>query len=216
LSTSRNPPALQIVDCLIVDMRTPTTTPAQAAGMIRRDQELLLSRVKGRTEDELRAPYDVSDGPLGHFCDSLHDLVAHVLMWDEITLAVLRDARAGRLHWSLDPRWETAEIGSALNRGGVEAGRHIPSELLLHRYHNVGNALLAEITQYDEQTWKDPSPLAHAVNWTADSNAELDGRSNGGSGGFGGGIGVLAEYVSTTPDGVLFAHAARHLGAVIA
>ena len=162
--------------------------------MIRRDQELLLSRVEGRTEDELRTPYDVNDGPLGHFCDSLHDLVAHVLMWDEITLAVLRDARAGRLHWSLDPRWETPEIGSALNHGGVEAGRRIPSELLLHRFQNVGAALVAEILEYDENAWADPST----------------------GGGFDGGIGALAEYVSTTPDGVLFAHAARHLQPVTA
>ncbi|HWD81705.1 MAG TPA: hypothetical protein VG497_22575 [Kribbella sp.] len=175
-------------------MRTPTTSPAQAAGMIRRDQELLLSRVEGRTEEELRTPYDVNDGPLGHFCDSLHDLVAHVLMWDEITLAVLRDARAGRLHWSLDPRWETAAIGSALNHGGVEAGRRIPSELVLHRFHNVGDALVAEILQYDDSTWTDPAT----------------------GGGFDGGIGALAEYVSTTPDGFLFAHAAQHLQPVIA
>ncbi|GAA1115825.1 hypothetical protein GCM10009630_11740 [Kribbella jejuensis] len=162
--------------------------------MIRRDQELLLSRLEGKTEEELRTPYDVHDGPLGHFCDSLHDLVAHVLMWDEITLAVLRDARAGRLHWSLDPRWETAEIGSALNHGGVEAGRRIPSELVLHRFHNVGAALIAEILEYDEAAWADPST----------------------GGGFDGGIGALAEYVSTTPDGVLYAHAARHLQPVIA
>ncbi|MEV4263844.1 hypothetical protein [Kribbella sp. NPDC049584] len=175
-------------------MRTPTTTPAQAAGMIRRDQELLLSRVKGKSEDELRAPYDVTAGPLGDFCDSLHDLVAHVLMWDEINLAVLRDARAGRLHWSLDPRWETAEIGRALNLGGVEAGRRIPSELVLHRFNSVGAAVLAEIEQYDEQAWVDPSTGA----------------------GFDGGIGALAEYVCTTPDGFLFAHAARHLQPVAA
>ncbi|MFG1905786.1 hypothetical protein [Kribbella sp. NPDC048928] len=170
-------------------MRTPTTTPAQAAGMIRQDQELLLTLVEGRTEHELRMPYAVNDGPLGHFCDSLHDLVAHVLMWDEINLAVLTDARAGRRHWSLDPRWETTEIGSALNHGGVEAGRRIPSELVLHRFHSVGAALIAEISQYDERAWADPAT----------------------GGGFDGGIGALAEYVATTPDGFLFAHAARHL-----
>ncbi|WP_134128487.1 hypothetical protein [Kribbella pratensis] len=175
-------------------MRTPTTTPAQAAGMIRRDQDLLLSRIEGLSEDEMRAPYDVAAGPLGDFCDSLHDLVAHVLMWDEVTLAVLRDARAGRLHWSLDPLWETAEIGRALNLGGVEAGRLIPSELVLHRFHSVGEALVDEISRYDEETWADPSTGA----------------------GFDGGIGALAEYVSTTPDGILFAHAARHLQPVSA
>jgi hypothetical protein len=168
-------------------MRTPTTTPAQAAGMIRQDQELLLSRIEETTDP--RAPYAVNDGPLGHFCDSMHDLVAHVLMWDEINLAVLRDARAGRLHWSLDPRWETPEIGSALNLGGVEAGRHLSSELLVHRFRSVGEALVAEISQYGEHAWADPST----------------------GGGFDGGIGALAEYVSTTPDGALFAHAARHL-----
>ena len=165
------------------------TSPAEAVQLIRDDQQLLLSRVDGRTEAELRAPYDVTAGPLGDFCDSLHDLIAHILMWDEITLAVLREARAGRLHWSLDPRWETREIGSALTIGGVEAGRHIPSELLLHRFHSVGAALVAEIEQYDEKCWSDPST----------------------GGGFDGGIGALAEYASTPPDGVVFGHAARHL-----
>ena len=184
-----NPAAGRARGWLIVGMRIPTTTPAQAAEMIRRDQQLLLGRVAGKSDDELRAPYDVIAGPLGDFCESLHDLVAHVLMWDEINLAVLRDAKVRRLHWSLDPRWETPEIGSALNSGGVDAGRRIPSELVLHRFRSVGDALVAEIEQYDEESWADPST----------------------GGGFDGGIGALAEYVSTTPDGVLFAHAARHL-----
>ncbi len=172
-------------------MRIAKTSPAEAAQLLRDDQGLLLAAVDGLTEDELRAPYQLSAGPLGHFCDSLHDLLGHVLMWDEITLAVLRDARNGRLHWSLDPRWETPEIGSALNVGGVEAGRHIPSELTLHRYRNVGAALLAEIEQYDDAAWNDPAT----------------------GGGYDGGIGALTEYVSTPPGHGVFGHAARHLKA---
>ncbi|MFC9690539.1 hypothetical protein ACFTSF_18465 [Kribbella sp. NPDC056951] len=172
-------------------MRIAKTSPAEAAQLLRDDQGLLLAAIDGLTEDELRAPYQVSDGPLGHFCDSLHDLVGHVLMWDEITLAVLRDARNGRMHWSLDPRWETPSAGSALNVGGVEAGRHIPSELTLHRYRSVGAALLAEIEQYDDAAWADPAT----------------------GGGYDGGIGALAEYVSTPPGHEIFGHAARHLKA---
>lgn len=172
-------------------MRIAKTSPTEAAQLLREDQGLLLAAVDGLTEDELRAPYRVSAGPLGHFCDSLHDLLGHVLMWDEITLAVLRDARSGRLHWSLDPRWETPEIGSALNVGGVEAGRHIPSALTLHRYRNVGAALLAEIEQYDDAAWADPET----------------------GGGYDGGIGALTEYVSTPPGHEVFGHAARHLQA---
>jgi hypothetical protein len=64
--------------------------------------------------------------------------------------------------------------------------------LVLHRFRSVGAALVAEFEQYDDQTWADPSTGA----------------------GFDGGIGALAEYVATTPDGILFAHAARHLGPV--
>lgn len=170
-------------------MRTPTTTAAQAAALLRADHQLLLDRLDGLTEAELRAPYRVTAGPLGHFCDSLHDLTAHILMWDEITLAVLRDAAAGRVHWSLDPRWETTDAGSALNAGGVEAGRHIPSGLLLHRFHSVADALVAEIEQYDETSWADPAT----------------------GGGYDGSIGALAEYAATPPDGSLFGHTARHL-----
>jgi hypothetical protein len=160
-------------------MRKPTTSPAEATRLLQADHQLLLDRIDRLSEAELRAPYRVVSGPLGHFCDSLHDLTAHLLMWDEITLDVLRDAAAGRSHWSLDPRWETAEAGSALNIGGVEAGRHIPSGLLLHRFHSVADALVAEIQQYDETSWN--------------------------------GIGALAEYAATPPDGALFGHAARHL-----
>jgi hypothetical protein len=170
-------------------MRTAKTTPDQAVALYRADQHILLDRIDGLTEEKLRAPYSVSDGPLGHFCDSLHDLVGHILMWDEITLAVLRDARAGRLHWSIDPRWETAAAGSALNVGGVEAARHLPSDLLLHRYHSVAEALVAEIERYDDDTWAEPST----------------------GGGFDGGIGALAEYAATPPNEVIFGHAARHL-----
>ena len=110
------------------------------------------SRIDGLTEAELRAPYRVEAGILGHFCDSLHDLTAHILMW-------------------------------------VEAGRHIPSGLLLHRFESVTAALIAEIEQYDETSWSDPST----------------------GGPYDGSIGALAEYAATPPDGNLFSHATRHL-----
>jgi hypothetical protein len=171
-------------------MRTPTTSAAEAARLIQTDHQRLLDQVDDLAESALRAPYRVTDGPLGHFCDSLHDLVAHILMWDEITLAVLREAAAGRTHWSLDPRWETAAAGSALNAGGVDAGRHLPSELLVHRFRSVGTALISEVESYDELSWLAEAP------------------------GFDGSLGALAEYVATPPDGQLYAHVARHLGSV--
>jgi hypothetical protein len=170
-------------------MRTPTTTAAEAVQLFLADRRTLSERVDGMSESELRAPYRVEAGVLGHFCDSLHDLVAHVLMWDEINLAVLREAAAGRMHWSLDPRWETPDAGTVLNSGGVDAGRHIPSELLLHRFESVIEAFTAEMSQYDEIAWTDPAT----------------------GGGFDGGIGALAEYVSLPPGGTLYGHVARHL-----
>jgi hypothetical protein len=125
----------------------------------------------------------------------LHDLVAHILMWDEITLALLREAAAGRSHWSLDARWETAEIGSALNVGGVEAGRQLPSGLLVERLGSVVDALVAEVTSYDEAAW----------------------QGQAAAGEFGGSIGALAEYAATPPDGSPpYAHVAKHLGALAA
>jgi hypothetical protein len=170
-------------------MRTPTTSAADSPRLIHADRLLLLDRIDGLSETRLREPYRVADGPLGHFCDSLHDLMAHILMWDEITLAVLREAAAGRVHWSVDPRWETPEAGSALNVGGVDAGRHLPSDLLAHRLHSVVDALIREVEGYDERSWNDPAT----------------------GGGFDGGIGALAEYVSTPPGDAPYAHVARHL-----
>ncbi|GAB2556399.1 alpha/beta hydrolase fold domain-containing protein [Kribbella endophytica] len=171
-------------------MRTPTTSAAEAAQLIRADRQRLLELVDGLPDARLRAPYGVADGPLGHFCDSLHDLVGHILMWDEVTLAVLRESAAGRSHWSIDPRWETAEIGSALNAGGVEAGRHLPSGLLIERLASVVDALVAEITAYDEAAWQ--------------------GQAAGGA--FVGSVGALAEYAASPPGGTPYGHVGKHLG----
>jgi hypothetical protein len=59
----------------------------------------------------------------------------------------------------------------------------------VHRFHSVADALVAEIQQYDETSWNEPST----------------------GGGYDGSIGALAEYAATPPDGALFGHAARHL-----
>jgi hypothetical protein len=138
---------------------------------------------------ELAAPYRPVAGPLGDFCDSLHDLVAHVLMWDEINLAVLAEAAAGRRHWSLDPAWETREMGQALNRGGVDAGRHLPGGLLLDRLRTVRDAILAELARYGEPDW---------------AAVAGDGESRG----------ALAQRVWTVPGHDPYWHAAIHLGAL--
>ncbi|GAA0593276.1 hypothetical protein HPO96_06180 [Kribbella sandramycini] len=170
-------------------MRTPKTSPGRAIELVGADHQLLKNTIAGLSEAELRAPYSVADGPLGHFCESLHDLVGHVLMWDEINLAVLRDARNGRSHWSLGAAWETPELGRALNIGGVESARHIPSELLVQRLDSVHAAFVAEIELYDDAAWADPAT----------------------GGGFDGGVGALAEYITAPPNDNAFGHAAKHL-----
>jgi hypothetical protein len=164
-------------------------TLPEAAARLRADHRLLLTRVTGVTDDQLAATFRLASGPLGDFCDSLHDLVAHVLMWDEIGLAVLTEAAAGRAHWSLDSRWETPDAGRRLNRGGVEAGRHLPAPLLLHRFQAAGDALAAVFGQYAERDWAGPGP---------------DGPA-------GRGIGALAQHAFTVPGQPAFWHAAIHL-----
>ncbi|MFC5747517.1 hypothetical protein [Actinomadura rugatobispora] len=155
------------------------------------DRRLLASRVENRPERELVAPYRVEGGPLGDFCDSLRDLVAHVLMWDEINLAVLTEARLGRAHWSLDGPWETPSSGRALNLAGVMAGRELPVDLLLHRFGVVRDALVDELSRYDEDRWTAPLALSHP-------------RATS--------TGALAQYVMSIPNGGPYWHAAIHLG----
>src|SRR5215470_14609199 len=125
----------------------------QATSRLRADHGVLLARVKGLTEAQLAERYRLASGPLGDFCESLHDLIAHVLMWDEINLAVLTEAAAGRAHWSLDPRWETPEAGRLLNRSGVQAGRQLPAGLLVHRLRTVHDAVLEELARHEGQAW---------------------------------------------------------------
>ncbi|RZU76200.1 DinB family protein [Micromonospora kangleipakensis] len=161
----------------------------EATRRIRVDHDLLLTRVERLSEQQLTAEYHVLSGPLGDFCESLHDLVAHVLMWDEINLAVLSEAVAGRSHWSLDPRWETPDAGRRLNRGGVAAGRHIPSPLLLHRLVAVRDALMDEFARYSERSWAEPGETPVLAD----------------------GLGELARKVWTVPGHQAFWHAAIHL-----
>jgi hypothetical protein len=162
----------------------------EATRRIRTDHDLLLARVDGLSEDDLVAKYRTAAGPLGDFCESLHDLAAHVVMWDEINLAVLSEAAAGRTHWSLQPLWETADAGRRLNRGGVAAGRHVPPHLLLHRVLTVRDALLDQFGRFDEAAWTQAGPAPVLVD------------------GFGG----LAQRAWTVPGQPAFWHAAIHLG----
>jgi len=156
------------------------------------DRGLLADRVRGLDPDELTAPYLVRGGPLGDFCESLRDLVAHVLMWDEINLAVLAEADRDRAHWSLAARWETTDAGRSLNRAGVAAGRDLPVELLVHRFTSVRDALLDELARHDDDMWARPVGVRP------------------------GSVGALAQYVMTVPGNDPYWHAAIHLGELAA
>jgi hypothetical protein len=170
-------------------MTTALTLPRrEAAHRVRTDHDILLRRLEGLSPEEVAADYQVGSGPLGDFCESLHDLLAHVLMWDEISLAVLTEARAGREHWSLDPRWETAEAGRMLNRAGVIAGREVPASLLMHRLVRARDALLAELQGHPESQWQ---------------GAGSDGERSG--------IGAVAQHAMTVPGRPAYVHAALHL-----
>ncbi|MEV4533359.1 maleylpyruvate isomerase N-terminal domain-containing protein [Asanoa sp. NPDC049518] len=140
---------------------TDQLSPAQAADRLRTDHGLLLAAVDGLSGDALAADYATAAGPLGDFCSSLHDLVAHVLMWNEINLAVLTEAGRGREHWSLAPTFETPETGRALNRAGVAAGRSLAADLLLDRLASTHAALLDQLAGYADGDW--PAALATRV-----------------------------------------------------
>jgi hypothetical protein len=161
---------------------------SEAVHRIRTDHDILLRRLEGLSPEELAADYQVASGPLGDFCESLHDLLAHVLMWDEISLAVLTEARARREHWSVDPRWETTEVGRMLNRSGVLAGRELPASMLIHRLLSARDALLTEVQSYPEAQWR---------------AAGDDGEGTG--------VGALAQHAMTVPGKPAYVHAAIHL-----
>src|SRR6516164_58916 len=164
--------------------------PAEEAGRrLSADHDLLLAEVKELTGEQLAATYRLASGPLGDFCESLHDLVAHVLMWDEINLAVLTEAAAGRAHWSLDPRWETPEAGRLLNRSGVQAGRQLPAGLLMHRLRTVHSAVLGELARHEGRAWTGAGQIPALAR----------------------GVGGLAQKVWTAPGQPAFWHAAIHL-----
>jgi hypothetical protein len=65
----------------------------------------------------------------------------------------LSEARHGRAHWSLDRLRAPVEAGRALNAGGVEAGRLLPPELVVHRFGSVRRALIAAIDEVPDVEW---------------------------------------------------------------
>jgi hypothetical protein len=150
---------------------------------------VLLREVDSLGADQLAVGYELASGPLGDFCESLHDLVAHVLMWDEINLAVMSEAAAGRAHWSLDPRWETPDAGRLLNLSGVQAGRLFPASWMLDRLQVVLDAVLRELASYQGQAWTSAGQVPALAQ----------------------GIGALAQRVWTVPGHPSFWHAAIHL-----
>lgn len=163
----------------------------EASRRIAVDRQLLQDEIARHPVHALTDEFRVRGGPLGDFCETLRDLVGHVLMWDEINLAVLADARAGRGHWSLDASWETPGAGRALNRAGIAAARELPVELLLQRFEQVRGAVLAELASLDEHGWAAPVAVAHPPVTS---------------------VGGLAEYVMTVPNVAPYWHAAVHLG----
>jgi hypothetical protein len=134
--------------------RSPVVPIDETVRRVTADRALLADRVDGRTADELVAAYRVDGRPLGDGCESLRDLVAHVLMWDEINLAVLSETARGRTHWSLASRWDEPSVGRLLNASGVAAGRQLPVDLLVSRYLVVRAALIDELSRYDEERWQ--------------------------------------------------------------
>lgn len=165
----------------------------EARRRVEHDRRVLLDELERRPAGSLTDSYRLAGGPLGDSCESLHDLVAHVLMWDEISLAVLYEAAAGRLHWSLEPQWEEPEVGRRLNEAGVAAGRLLPTQLLLHRFNSVRDALCAELDRFGMDRWS--SPLGFAVPAAAT-------------------VGELAQYAMTVPGMTPYWHAAIHLQAL--
>src|SRR5262245_66215380 len=86
----------------------------EAISRLQADHDALLARVNGLTGAQLAASYRLASGPLGDFCESLHDLIAHVLMWDEINLTVVTEEAAGRGSWRIEPRWGAPGAGRML------------------------------------------------------------------------------------------------------
>lgn len=175
---------------MLASMRDEVFDQDTACQALSQDRDRLMKAIDVGAADISRLTFP--DGPL-----TLLDLVAHVTMWDEINLAVVTLALHGRPHWSLDPRWETAEAGSALNVGGVRAGRALTGELLRHRFHAVRQAHIDTIAEIPRPQWERELPFTHSGRpWT---------------------LGGLCHYVNTPeadPTRTLtYQHAAVHLGA---
>lgn len=127
--------------------------PDLAARRITADHDILLAEAEGLLGAELAAPYRVDGQRSGEFCDSLHDLLAHILMWDELALAVLSEARGGRLHWLVDARATSPEVATQISQAAAVAAGLLPPWLILHRLVSARDALTAEVGRVAPADW---------------------------------------------------------------
>lgn len=141
-------------------MTTPTTYSQDAAvTALTNDRDTVMAALT-ESPPNRQTPYPVVYNPLGDDPMTLLDIVAHVIMWDEINLAVLTEARAGRAHWSLRTPWENPQAASALNAGGIVAGRLLTADLVIDRFLSVRAATIATIEQTPPEQWSAPLPFS--------------------------------------------------------
>ncbi|HEV2779261.1 MAG TPA: hypothetical protein VGX25_07650 [Actinophytocola sp.] len=129
---------------------------SEARRRLHEDDDVLREAIAGRTPEELTEPHTVAGRPIGDFCDSLRDLVAHHTMWREIDLAVLVDALGGRRHWSTTARWSTRAAGARLNRAGVVGARILLVDEVLDRFDAATASLLGTLDRLDRRRWTEP------------------------------------------------------------
>ncbi|RZT78697.1 hypothetical protein EV382_1889 [Micromonospora violae] len=77
------------------------------------DRDVLMDRTADRTEEELSAGYRVRGGPLGHFCESLRDLVARGALIDDLS-------RYDEQRWSAP-----VNLSDGTSRSMGELARHV-------------------------------------------------------------------------------------------
>jgi hypothetical protein len=129
---------------------------SEARRRLHKDDNVLRETIAGRTAEELTEPHVVEGRPIGDFCDSLRDLVAHHTMWREIDLAVLVDALGGRRHWSTTALWSARAAGQRLNQAGVVGGRILLVNEVLDRFEASTASLLDALDRLDDRRWAEP------------------------------------------------------------
>lgn len=92
---------------------------------------------------------------------SFKDLLAHLMSYEELSLAALADWRAGKKHWAIDTLQNEREA-IRVHFEGIAARKPHPLAQVIGDWQRFQAEIVREIREMSDTEWKSPPPFANS------------------------------------------------------